>query len=142
MAVRVVTDSACDLPPEVCEQLGIEVVPLTIRFGDREYVDRKELTTEAFWQQRRRSAFNGDDEYVFCHPERGSKIGPEWYADELRAAFAGGMRRVNDALKQLRAEVLDEADWKRFDSAGRLFWNMNTVAEYLEAQQIIEAERS
>ncbi|MDQ1510776.1 MAG: fatty acid kinase fatty acid binding subunit [Actinomycetota bacterium] len=51
MAVRVVTDSACDLPPEVCEQLGIEVVPLTIRFGNREYVDRKELTTEAFWQQ-------------------------------------------------------------------------------------------
>jgi DegV family protein with EDD domain len=51
MAVRVVTDSACDLPPEVCERLGIEVVPLTIRFGDREYVDRKELTTDAFWQQ-------------------------------------------------------------------------------------------
>jgi len=40
MAVRVVTDSACDLPPAVCEELGIEVVPLTIRFGDREYVDR------------------------------------------------------------------------------------------------------
>ena len=36
MAVRVVTDSACDLPPEVCEQLGIEVVPLTIRFGEEE----------------------------------------------------------------------------------------------------------
>ena len=51
MAVRVVTDSACDLPPEICERLGIEVVPLTIRFGDREYVDRKELTSEAFWQQ-------------------------------------------------------------------------------------------
>ena len=51
MAVRVVTDSACDLPPEMCEQLGIEVVPLTIRFGDREYVDRKELTTDEFWQQ-------------------------------------------------------------------------------------------
>jgi DegV family protein with EDD domain len=51
MAVRVVTDSACDLPPEVCEQLGIEVVPLTIRFGEREYVDRKELTTDEFWRQ-------------------------------------------------------------------------------------------
>ena len=56
MAVRVVTDSASDLPPDVCEQLGIEVVPLTIRFGDREYVDRKELTTEAFWQQLEASA--------------------------------------------------------------------------------------
>src|SRR5689334_2286078 len=51
MAVRVVTDSACDLPPEVCDQLGIEVVPLTIRFGDREYVDRKELSTDAFWRE-------------------------------------------------------------------------------------------
>jgi DegV family protein with EDD domain len=51
MAVRVVTDSACDLPPEMCEQQGIEVVPLTIRFGDREYVDRKELTSDEFWRQ-------------------------------------------------------------------------------------------
>lgn len=63
-------------------------------------------------------------------------------ADELHAAFAEGMRRVNDALQHLHAEVLDEAHWKRFDSAGRLFWNMNTAAEYLAAQQIIEAERS
>jgi len=51
MAVRVVTDSACDLLPETCEALGIEVVPLTIRFGDREYVDRKELTADEFWRQ-------------------------------------------------------------------------------------------
>src|SRR3954452_3262660 len=51
MTVRVVTDSACDLLPEMCEQLGIEVVPLTIRFGDKEYVDRKELSSEEFWRQ-------------------------------------------------------------------------------------------
>ena len=51
MAVRVVTDSACDLPPEMCAELGIEVVPLTIRFGDREYIDRVELTGDEFWRQ-------------------------------------------------------------------------------------------
>src|SRR3954452_3980287 len=51
MPVRIVTDSACDLPEAACAQLGIEVVPLTIRFGEREYVDRKELTTDAFWNQ-------------------------------------------------------------------------------------------
>jgi DegV family protein with EDD domain len=49
--VRIVTDSACDLPESVCQELGIEVVPLTIRFGEREYVDRKELSTDAFWQE-------------------------------------------------------------------------------------------
>jgi DegV family protein with EDD domain len=49
--VRIVTDSACDLPEPVCQELGIEVVPLTIRFGEREYVDRKELSTDAFWRE-------------------------------------------------------------------------------------------
>ncbi|HEV7526081.1 MAG TPA: DegV family protein [Acidimicrobiia bacterium] len=51
MPVRIVTDSACDLPESICQELGIEVVPLTIRFGDREYVDRKELSVEAFWRE-------------------------------------------------------------------------------------------
>src|SRR3954470_8077736 len=51
MPVRIVTDSASDLPEALCEQLGIEVVPLTIRFGEREYVDRKELSTDAFWRE-------------------------------------------------------------------------------------------
>jgi len=51
MAVRVVSDSACDLPPETCEALGIEIVPLTIRFGDEEYVDREELSTDEFWRK-------------------------------------------------------------------------------------------
>jgi DegV family protein with EDD domain len=51
MPVRIVTDSACDLPDAVCEELGIEVVPLTIRFGEREYVDREELSVDAFWRE-------------------------------------------------------------------------------------------
>jgi integrase len=42
---------------------------------------------EALWQQRRRTVFEGDGELVFCHPRLGSKIGPEWYAGEFRAAL-------------------------------------------------------
>jgi fatty acid kinase fatty acid binding subunit len=51
MAGRVVTDSACDLPDDLIERLGIEVVPLTIRFGHEELVDRKELSTDEFWRR-------------------------------------------------------------------------------------------
>jgi DegV family protein with EDD domain len=47
--VRIVTDSSCDLPAEVAERLGIEIVPLTIRFGDQEYTDRFELSPAEFW---------------------------------------------------------------------------------------------
>ena len=51
MPVRIVTDSACDLPEAVVAELGIEIVPLTIRFGSEELVDREELTNQAFWQR-------------------------------------------------------------------------------------------
>jgi len=51
MGVRVVTDSACDLPAELAAAQGIEVVPLKIRFGDEELVDRAELSTEQFWDR-------------------------------------------------------------------------------------------
>jgi DegV family protein with EDD domain len=44
-----VTDSACDLPQSLVDELGIAVVPLTIRFGDEEFVDREELSVEEFW---------------------------------------------------------------------------------------------
>jgi hypothetical protein len=45
-------------------------------------------------------------------------------------------------MKQLHMEVVDEADSKRFDTAGRLFWNMNTAADYDEAKRILEAQRA
>ena len=55
MAVRVVTDSACDLPQGIVDELGIEIVPLTIRFGSEEFVDREELSADQFWTRLRAS---------------------------------------------------------------------------------------
>lgn len=49
MAIRIVTDSACDLPDDAVREHDIVVVPLTIRFGDVELVDRTELTPAEFW---------------------------------------------------------------------------------------------
>jgi molybdenum cofactor guanylyltransferase len=63
-------------------------------------------------------------------------------AAELEWALERGVRKVTEGIALLRAEVLDARDWKRFDSAGRLFWNMNTAADYEEARRIVEAEQS
>ena len=49
MTVRIVTDSACDLPQTVADELGIEIVPLSIRFGDEEFIDRQDLSVAEFW---------------------------------------------------------------------------------------------
>ena len=58
----------------------------------------------------------------------------------LKDAFDRGVRKVSEGIALLRAEVVDESEWKRFDNEGRLFWNMNTPAEYEEARRILEAQ--
>lgn len=63
-------------------------------------------------------------------------------AEKLQSAFEEGVRKITQAMKRLPMEVLDEADWKRFDATGRLFWNMNTAADYNEAKRILEAQRA
>ena len=49
MSVRVVTDSASDLTNEEASALGITIVPLSIRFGEEEFIDRIELGADEFY---------------------------------------------------------------------------------------------
>jgi DegV family protein with EDD domain len=49
MAVRIVTDSASDLGEGEASELSIGVVPLTIRFGSDEVVDREQLSAADFY---------------------------------------------------------------------------------------------
>ncbi|TLN09687.1 DegV family protein [bacterium] len=50
MSVRIVTDSTCDLPASVVSDLGIQVLPLYIRIGDKDYLDGIDLTREDFYK--------------------------------------------------------------------------------------------
>jgi DegV family protein with EDD domain len=49
--IRIVTDSSCDLPADILERHRIAVVPLTIRFGDEDFVDGEQLTVDDFWER-------------------------------------------------------------------------------------------
>jgi len=49
--VKLVTDSASDLPPEVIKELGITVVPLNIQFGNQTFKDRVDLSPEEFYNR-------------------------------------------------------------------------------------------
>ena len=52
--VRVVTDSAGDLPASEIERLGIIVVPIRILFGEDDYLDRITLSPRELYQRLRR----------------------------------------------------------------------------------------
>jgi DegV family protein with EDD domain len=55
VTVRVVTDSVADLPSQVVKELGITVIPLLVRFGERLYRDGIDLTADEFYDMLARS---------------------------------------------------------------------------------------
>jgi DegV family protein with EDD domain len=48
---RIVVDSTCDLPEDRMKELGIEMVPLQVRFGDETFRDKIDLDGEAFFDR-------------------------------------------------------------------------------------------
>ena len=51
MTVGIVTDSSCDLHEDELDGTAVEVVPLFIRFGTDEFVDREQITVEDFYRR-------------------------------------------------------------------------------------------
>ncbi|HEX5631008.1 MAG TPA: DegV family protein [Acidimicrobiia bacterium] len=49
--IRIVTDSSCDLPDDLLTRHRVTVVPLTIRFGEEDLVDREQLSVDDFWKR-------------------------------------------------------------------------------------------
>jgi DegV family protein with EDD domain len=82
--VRIVTDSACDLTLAQSDAAGIGVVPLNIRFGDEEFVDREQLDPDTFY--RRMADFEGLPETSAPSPGR--------FEQEFRSMAADGASAV------------------------------------------------
>ncbi len=110
MAVRIVTDSACDLSQELVDQHGIEVVPLSIRFGDEEFVDRTELSVDQFYAKMAESGIlpetaapsPGAFEQAF---RKVGEDGDEVVCINLSAALSATMQSAATAAKSLEGEV-------------------------------------
>jgi DegV family protein with EDD domain len=51
MTVKIVTDSSADLPAQLVQELGITIVPLYVRFGEKVYRDRVDISEDEFYQK-------------------------------------------------------------------------------------------
>ena len=97
---------------------------------------------EALWQHRRRSNFQGDDELVFCHQERGGVYRAEAFSDALRAALtAAGVEKVLRPFHDLRHTAItnDAAAGSSpiavMTKAGHA--NMSTTKRYLHLAGVV-----
>ena len=51
MAIRILVDSTADIPRDRAQELGIEVVPLSVLFGDESYRDGVDLDGPSFYKK-------------------------------------------------------------------------------------------
>ena len=59
----------------------------------------------------------------------------------IAAALARGARKVTDAIKELRLDVVYQRDWMRLDPRALVLKNMNTPRDYYEARKWWDAGR-
>lgn len=50
MSIKIITDSTCDIARELTNQMGIDVVPLKVIFGDKQYADGIDLKDAEFFK--------------------------------------------------------------------------------------------
>ena len=51
MTIKIITDSAADISPEVASDLGITVIPINIKFGEEVYQHGVTITNDEFYQK-------------------------------------------------------------------------------------------
>lgn len=56
MGVKIVTDSGSDITQERAKQLGIRVIPLTVRFGNEEHLDGVTMSQKQFYERMEKEA--------------------------------------------------------------------------------------
>lgn len=56
MAIKIITDSTSDIEMSHSQELGIDILPLTVHFGDEEFRDGIDITKKEFYSRLRDSA--------------------------------------------------------------------------------------
>ncbi|MBE3039138.1 MAG: DegV family protein [Chloroflexi bacterium] len=82
--IALVTDSTCDIPAAWVQQYEISVVPLTIIFGDQQYLDGVELSPKQFYQRLSEETL---------HPTT-SQPAPEAFLEAYQRAAANGADEI------------------------------------------------
>jgi len=80
MAVRIITDSASDITQKKAAELGIQVLPLTILFGEEEYVDGVTITSTVFYEKLQQAK----------NLPTTSQVNPEQFSAVVTEALAAG----------------------------------------------------
>ncbi len=134
--IALVTDSTCDIPAEWVEQYQIEVVPLTIIFGDEQFLDGVELSALAFYERLARenrhptTSQPAPRDFLAAYQKAADRGASEVLAITISSAMSGTIQSARQAAEQspIPVTVMDG----RNNSMG-LGWQVIAAARAREA---------
>ena len=112
MAVKFIIDSASDLLPSECKKLGVTHVPLTVRFGDKEFADAVDLSHKKFYKM----LTSGKEE----HPTT-SQVTPAAWASAMEEVVENGDTAVVITLSSKLSGTYQSACIAAEDFEGKVF---------------------
>lgn len=108
MSVKIITDSAADLPKDIVRQYGIEVLPLLVYLGEQEFRDGETMNPQEMFQGMRegkvyktaQAPLQQFREAFQSHAERSEAC--------IYVAFSSGLSGTYQSAVLARSEILEE----------------------------------
>ena len=119
--VRIVTDSTADIPKELVEEYGIEIVPLTVKLGKRTFRDYYDVSPPEFYQMLKETddfpttSQPSVDEFIRTYTKLGDK--DEIISIHISKEMSATGQSASAALQQLKGWNVKIID-SRFVSVG------------------------
>lgn len=107
MAIKIVTDSTCDLPVAVIDKYDLTVVPMYIHMGGQSFLDGIEITREEFYRQLPRhdppptTATPGKDAFIQSY----QKLADQGATEILSLHISAELSAVVDVARMAAKEV-------------------------------------
>jgi DegV family protein with EDD domain len=134
--IALVTDSTCDLPAEWIKQYDITVVPLTIIFGDQQFLDGVDLSPREFYQRLSKETLRpttsqpAPEAFLKAYQQAAANGAGEILTFTISSAMSGTIESARRAAQDfsLPVEVIDSKN----NSMG-LGWQVIAAARVREA---------
>ncbi|MDD4571359.1 MAG: DegV family protein [Clostridia bacterium] len=85
MTIKIITDSTCDIPLPETRQMGIEMVPLSVNFGDETFVDKFTITNKEFYKKLQTSAVMPTT--TLANPQQFIEVFNRYHNDDIIGIF-------------------------------------------------------
>lgn len=117
MNVAIVTDSTADIPQHLVDALNIKVIPLAVYFGSRAYLDRIDISNDAFYEYigtaktlpttSQPSPAQYMDVYRACKAEGAEKIISIHLSSEMSGTYQGALLAADMVKDEVDVTVID-----------------------------------